>query len=76
MNEKQNHLRQRLSETKDARQASNAEQTQEFSTVEDLIRFDATSVEPPESLARRVNESAAAEPPTKDPWWRRIWTRS
>ncbi len=43
----------------------------EFTSVEEMLRFDAAQVSPPPSVAERLNQSLAAEPKPKTSWWRR-----
>ena len=45
----------------------------EFSTTEDLLRFDAAEVTPPPRIAERLQESLARE--ESKPWWRRWFTK-
>jgi hypothetical protein len=48
----------------------------QFSSVEELIRYDAAQTAPSDSLAHRVNHSIASEPKPSTSWWRRLFLRS
>ncbi len=43
----------------------------EFGSVEEMLRFDASQVTPPETIVTRLQDSLAQNPPPKRPWWRR-----
>lgn len=47
----------------------------EFDEVDDMIRFDAAQVTPPERIAVRLSESLAHSPPRKLSWWERLLSR-
>lgn len=47
----------------------------EFSTAEEMIRFDAAQTTPPPSLAERIQESINREPRPKRSWWSRLFGR-
>lgn len=49
-------------------------QPHEFSSVEDMIRFDSGQTPAPEELAERLKESISAEPPPRRSWWRRLFS--
>lgn len=47
--------------------------TQEFASVEDMLRYDAGRTAPPERIIERLKDSLAAQPLPQPAWWRRIW---
>lgn len=47
----------------------------EFSSAEEMIRFDAAQTTPPPTLARRVEDSVNREPRPKRSWWMRLFGR-
>jgi hypothetical protein len=49
---------------------------QEFSTAEEVIRFDAEQTPPPERIAERLKESIAREPAPPKSWWQRLFGKS
>lgn len=49
---------------------------QEFESVEELLRRDASEVEPPDTIIERLSESIANEQKANAPWWRRWFSRS
>ena len=46
---------------------------QQFDNAEQLLRSDAAQTPVPPEIARRLNQSVAESPPTRRPWWRRIF---
>lgn len=46
----------------------------EFSSAEELIRYDAQQTEPPPAIADRLNESIRNEPKPPQSWWRRLFS--
>jgi hypothetical protein len=44
----------------------------EFSSAEELIRYDSGQTPVPPAIAERLNESIAREPKPKRSWWRRL----
>jgi len=44
---------------------------QEFGSVEELLRHDATQTVVPPGIAHRLRQSAADSPAPSRPWWRR-----
>jgi hypothetical protein len=74
-------MKQEFSSPKEQQQSTASHQQQEqhtatgreFATVEDMLRFDATQVEPPETVVTRLKDSLAQEPPPRASWWRRFW---
>lgn len=47
----------------------------EFSSAEELIRFDAAQTTPPTALDQRVQDSVNREPRPKRSWWARLFGR-
>ena len=47
----------------------------EFESVEDLLRHDAAQVPAPETLAPRLKDSTAKEPPAPPGFWQRLFGR-
>jgi hypothetical protein len=45
----------------------------QFENAEQLLRHDAAQTPVPPEIARRLNQSVAALPPVRRPWWRRIF---
>lgn len=43
----------------------------DFESVEELLRFDASQTKPPESVWRRLGQSAGKE--RKSSWWSRVF---
>ncbi len=64
-----------LSEQQEQQQVQSQSQTspssREFSSVEEMLRFDANQVSPPATLETRLQDSLQQIPPPKRPWWRR-----
>jgi len=58
-----------------AQQHTTQNTAQEFATVEDLLRFDATQTSPPASLAPRLQQSSADIPRPNRPWWQKLFQR-
>ncbi len=46
----------------------------EFSSVEEIMRFDSDHTPVPEELTQRLKESVACEPAPRRPWWRRLFS--
>lgn len=46
----------------------------EFSTPEEVLRFDAAQTVVPPTIAERLRRSVASEPAPKQSWWRRWWS--
>jgi hypothetical protein len=51
-----------------------AEQARQFSSVEELIRFDASQTTPPPGLEQRLAQTINAEQQGKS-WWKRLFGR-
>jgi hypothetical protein len=48
---------------------------QEFSTVEELLRFDAAQTPAPSGIAERLQKSSADLPKPNRPWWQKLFQR-
>ncbi|HEY3912953.1 MAG TPA: hypothetical protein VGN61_00590 [Verrucomicrobiae bacterium] len=46
---------------------------QQFENVEQLLRHDAAQTTVPPEIASRLNKSMEESPPSRRPWWRRIF---
>ncbi|HKS36122.1 MAG TPA: hypothetical protein VJW76_02960 [Verrucomicrobiae bacterium] len=57
-----------------AEQTTRQPPKQEFETVEEMIRQDASQTEPPAAVAERLADSISREPKPAKPWWRRFFT--
>ena len=62
--EEQAHEQQEQSQTN--------EESTELSSIEEMLRFDAAQHPPPDSLARRLNETIAREPRPSPTWRQRL----
>jgi hypothetical protein len=47
----------------------------EFTSVEDMLRYDAAHTAPPAAVAERLADSIAREPRPARSWWRRLFRR-
>jgi hypothetical protein len=56
-------------------QAAAAPTHLEFESAEQVLRYDASQTQAPETLTARVKESIAGEPPPPKPWWQRWFCR-
>jgi hypothetical protein len=45
----------------------------EFTTAEELLRYDAEHTDVPPGIARRLQESAGDLPRPKSSWWKRLF---
>jgi hypothetical protein len=59
---------QQVSETQSRQTAG-----REFSSVEELLRFDAAQTAVPPEIAQRLQKSAANIPPPLRPWWKNLF---
>ena len=59
---------QQVSETQSRQTAG-----REFSSVEELLRFDAAQTTVPPEIARRLQKSAANMPQPARPWWKNLF---
>jgi len=59
---------QQVSETQSRQTAG-----REFSSVEELLRFDAAQTAVPPEIAQRLKKSTDAEPMPDRSWWRRFF---
>jgi hypothetical protein len=66
------HQEEQHAETQ-KQQTSQQQGVQEFATVDDLLRHDASQVSPPPELAERLGQSVAKEPKPPRSWWQRIF---
>ena len=48
----------------------------EFSSPEEMLRYDAARTKVPPEIALRLRESAAPLPAPRRPWWKRLWNRA
>jgi len=58
-----------------AAQQSRQQTTREFTTAEELLRYDASEVTVPPAIAQRLRQSSADLPGPSKPWWRRLFGR-
>jgi hypothetical protein len=58
-----------------AAQQSTQNATQEFGSVEDLLRYDAGQTPAPATLAERLQKSSADFPKPARSWWQRLFQR-
>jgi hypothetical protein len=57
-----------------AAQQSQIPSGKEFSSPEELLRFDAAQTSVPPGIAERLqNSSATVPPPSSRPWWKRMF---
>jgi hypothetical protein len=72
-----NKLSQQQKEQEElAAQQSQIPSGKEFSSPEELLRFDAAQTPVPQSIAERLqNSSANVPPPPPRPWWKRMFGR-
>lgn len=50
-------------------------QPREFTSPEELLRFDAARTAVPAGISQRLVRSSAAIPPPKSSWWKRLFGR-
>ena len=75
MKPKQSKLQQQQQQDQAAiHHAAHKAEAREFQSVEEVVRFDATQTQVPESVQLRLAESVAREPKPGQPksWWRRL----
>ena len=58
--------------SEEIKQTQNTPQAKEFSSVEEMLRFDAAQNPPPPGLAQRINESVNNEPKRAPSLWQRL----
>ena len=68
----------KLNSTEQQQQNAAEQQTQkqsglEFSTVEEMLRYDAARTEVPGGIERRLHKSAGDLPRPKPAWWKRFF---
>ncbi len=76
MNSDSSKLRQHQEQVTELQAQQDHRGAREFGSAEEMIRFDAHQTPPPESLAERLKESIAREPPPRKTWWQRLFGRS
>ena len=59
-----------------AEQQSSQQQAYEFSSAEDLLRFDAEQIAVPAAIAERLQKSSADFPKPARSWWQKLFRRS
>lgn len=64
---------QRQEQTSEQQINSQVKRGQEFASVEDLLRYDASQITPPPAIAERLRDSLRAEAPPKRSWWQRLF---
>jgi len=57
-----------LAATQHQRQGATARQ---FTSAEEVLRFDATQTHVPAEIVERLQASISREPPVTSPWWKR-----
>jgi len=55
-----------------AEQQTNQQNSREFATAEELLRFDAAHTIVPPAIAQRLQQSTAELPKQKPSWWKRF----
>jgi hypothetical protein len=78
MNSDPSKLRQQQAQAEEAAETHAQEErqtSQEFTSVEEMIRSDAQQTVPPESIAERLKESITREPPPPKSWWQRLFAK-
>jgi hypothetical protein len=76
MNPDSSKLRQEHEQREQSTEAQLQHQTQagrEFTSVEEMIRFDTQQTLPPERISERLKESVDRDPVPTKPWWRRLF---
>ncbi len=64
--------KENLQETQQTQPVTGA---RDFSSVEEMLRFDASQTSPPAVITERLKESLQQEPAPKVSWWKRLFTR-
>jgi hypothetical protein len=78
MNPDPSKLRQQQEQAEQAVESlghQEAQSVQQFSSVEEMIRFDAKQTLPPDSLAERLQDAISREPKPTKSWWQRLFSR-
>ncbi len=52
-----------------------ANEKKQFSSAEELLRFEAEKITVPPGIAERLNQSIAAEPTPAKSWWQKIFSK-
>jgi negative regulator of sigma E activity len=75
MNPERTKLRQHeeLQQSEALAAQAGQQQGQEFSTVEELLRFDSDQTPVPADVAARLNAAIAAEPRPARPWYKSLF---
>jgi hypothetical protein len=69
-----NETEEQVSELQQQQLAADQQHGVEFESAEEMLRHDATQVQPPERIEKRLKESLANEPqPAQSSWWRRLF---
>jgi hypothetical protein len=71
----QNEFNSEQNQEHATQQQTSQNATQEFATVEDLLRFDAGQTSPPTGLKQRLQKSSADFPKPNRPWWQKLFQR-
>jgi hypothetical protein len=74
---KQEFSKFRSQEKEKLEQAQHTEpktEARDFSSVEEMLRFDANQTSPPTTISDRLKESLNQEPQPKKSWWRRLFS--
>jgi hypothetical protein len=69
----QNKINSEQSQELSAQQQSTQNAVQEFSTVEELLRHDASQTTVPTGIADRLQKSSAEFPRPNRSWWQRLF---
>lgn len=56
-------------------QSGQQQAVHEFSTTEELLRFDAANIPVPSTIAERLAKSSADIPKPNRSWWKRLFDR-
>lgn len=79
MNPEFSKLRQRevqeQSQPSIQREQAQASQEQKFETVEELLRYDSAQNPVPPTVAEKLNDTLAQEPPPEQSWWQKLFGR-
>lgn len=77
MHSKHSKLRQKQQEeqTTETQQTSTFATTQDFNSVEEMLRHDGQHTTVPPAVEQRLTESIRHEPRPAKPWWQRVFRR-
>jgi hypothetical protein len=59
-----------------AQQQRQGATARQFTTAEEVLRFDASQTDVPAALVERLQNSIRREPPVSSPWWKRWFGRA